>query len=112
MLLSDGELDGQRLLGPKTVALMRTNHMPGNRPYNDVANGYGFGLGVNVLVDMAAYGELGSLGSYGWGGAANTTFWIDPAEDLVGLLMTQFMPSGHFPLNNDFRTLVYQSLVD
>lgn len=116
MLLNGGVLDGQRLLGPKTVELMRANHLPpalmpigigsGSQP------GYGFGLGVSVLVDVAASGAPGSPGIFGWGGAATTQFWIDPQEEMLGIFMTQFMPSGHYPVTREFRVAVYQALVE
>ena len=111
MLLNKGELDGVRLLGRKTIELMTMNHLPdGLHPFEEPFRG--FGLGVSVLTDVAESQILGSVGTYGWGGAANTTFWVDPKEELIGLLMLQFMPSGTYPVIPDFRVLVYQSLVD
>ena len=111
MLLNQGELDGVRLLGRKTVELMTANHLPaGVHPFDDTCSG--FGLGVSVLLDLAQSQSLGSVGTYGWGGAANTNFWIDPREQLIGILMLQFMPSDTYPVSPDFRTLVYQALVD
>lgn len=113
MLLNQGELDGARLLGRKTVELMTTNHLPnGVFVDNDPATGLGFGLGVSVLLDLGKSQTLASKGNYGWGGAANTNFWIDPQEELIGILMLQFMPSGTYPVIPDFRNLVYQALVD
>ena len=67
--------------------------------------GYGFGLGFRVLVDVAGSQEIGSEGSFGWDGAANTSFWIDPQEGLMGIFMTQFMPYGHYPVIKEFRVL-------
>jgi CubicO group peptidase (beta-lactamase class C family) len=111
MLLNRGELDSVRLLGPKTVELMTANHLlPGQHPWEDKS--FGFGLGVGVVIDLAQSASLGSVGSYGWGGAANTRFWIDPHEDLIGLLMLQFMPNGTYPIVDDFVIAVYQALVD
>src|SRR5215213_3566024 len=111
MLLNQGELDGERLLGRKTVELMASNHLPaGVHPLDDAYSG--FGLGVSVLLDPAQAQNLGSVGTYGWGGAANTNFWIDPREELIGILMLQFMPSDTYPVSPNFRTLVYQALVD
>jgi len=110
MLLNKGELDGVRLLGRKTVELMTTNHLPDGVHPDDPA--YGFGLGVNVLMDLGKSQTLGSIGSFGWGGAANTNFWIDPVEELIGILMLQFMPSETYPVAPDFRILAYQALVD
>jgi CubicO group peptidase (beta-lactamase class C family) len=116
MLLNRGELDGARLLSPKTVELMSMNHIPAaNLPLRigeSVINGYGFGLGFSVAMNLAQAGIIGSAGAFGWGGAANTEFWVDPHEKLIGILMTQFMPSGTYPVINDFRVLTYQSLVD
>ena len=110
MLLNQGELEEVRLLGRKTVEMMVQDHLPpgvdcfGN-PYE------GFGLGVSVLRNVAKSQTLGSVGNYGWGGAANTNFWIDPREELIGILMLQYMPSDTYPVVSDFRNLVYQALV-
>lgn len=116
MLLNGGELAGTRLLGRKTVELMTMNHLPesmipiGFPP--DVMHGYGFGLGVRVRVDHAQAGLLGSVGEYGWGGYASTGFFIDPKEELIAILMPQFLPSDYYPIRKEFRVLVYQALVD
>jgi len=110
MLLNQGELEEVRLLGRKTVEMMVQDHLPpgvdcfGN-PYE------GFGLGVSVLRNVAKSQTLGSVGNYGWGGAANTNIWIDPREELIGILMLQYMPSDTYPVVSDFRNLVYQALV-
>ena len=110
MMLNGGELDGVRLLGRKTVAWMAINHLPqGLHPWEDP--GRGFGLGVGVRID-AARQNLGSMGSYGWGGAAGTRFWVDPQEELIGLFMIQFMPGSHYPIQDEFEVLTYQALVD
>ena len=112
LLLNGGELDGVRLLGRKSVELMTTNHLPdGIYVDNDPTTGLGFGLGVSVLLDLGKGQTLGSVGTYGWGGAANTNFWIDPREEMIGILMLQFMPSGTYPVTPDFRILAYQALV-
>lgn len=115
MLLNGGVLDGTRILGRKTVEVMTMNHLP--RELVPIAvtapdQGVGFGLGVSVLVDQAASGRLGSPGMYGWGGAATTRFWIDPVEELIGIFMTQFMPSGYYPVTTQFQRTVYQALLD
>ncbi len=111
MLLNQGELDGVRLLGRKTVQWMTANHLPvGIHPFD--APDAGFGLGVSVTIDLGRSPTLASLGNFGWGGAANTLFWVDPQEELIGILMTQFMPSDTYPVNPDFRNLTYQALVD
>ena len=116
MLLNGGVLDGNRLLGPKTVELMRANHLPADLvPIgigDDVHAGYGFGLGVSVLVDLPATSTPGSVGNYSWGGAASTQFWIDPQEEMLGIFMTQFMPAGYYPVAREFRVAAYQALID
>lgn len=116
MLLNGGVLDGNRLLGPKTVELMRANHLPPKLiPIgigDNVDSGYGFGLGVSVLTDLPATSTPGSVGIYGWGGAASTQFWIDPAENMFGIFMTQFMPAGYYPVAREFRVAAYQALID
>ncbi len=112
MLLNRGELDGVRLLGRKTVELMTTNALPaGVYLNNDPTRGASFGLGVSLLEDVGKVQQLGSVGNYGWGGAANTNFWVDPKEELIGIIMLQFMPSDTYPVVVDFRNLTYQALV-
>ena len=115
MLLNGGVLDGNRLLGRKTVEMMRANHLPQKLipiALNGVAHaGYGFGLGVSVLMDPPASGAPGSVGIYGWSGAATTQFWIDPVEEMLGIFMTQYMPSGYYPVAREFRVAAYQALV-
>lgn len=115
MILNGGELDGVRVLGRKTVELMRSNHLaPTMLPIERALDmpGLGFGLGFSVILDPAQRQMLGTVGTIGWGGAANTNFWIDPKEEMIGILMAQYMPSNTFPLSEDFRNLVYQALVD
>jgi len=104
MLLNEGELDGKQLLGRKSVELMRT-------PRVDM-NGDGvveFGLGFQVIDDIGANGELGSNGVYSWGGAFNTSYWIDPKEEMFGVIMTQIRPTKS-DITSRFKTLVYQAL--
>ena len=111
MLLNRGEYDGIRLLGSKTIEFMTMDHLAdGLHPFEDQS--YGFGLGFDVRTSVARSQIMGSVGSFGWGGAANTNFWIDPKEELIGLLMLQFMPSGHYPVVPDFRVLTYQAIID
>ncbi len=114
MLLNGGVLDGQRILAPKTVALMTTPvvHSADSEFLQIVAPGYGFGLGFAVLDDLAASGKPGSIGEYFWAGAADTYFFIDPQEQLIGLLMTQRYPAGQLQLREELQTLVYQALVE
>jgi CubicO group peptidase (beta-lactamase class C family) len=120
-LLGEGELEGVRLLGSRTVRYMTRNHLPGRadletfgRPINAESplRGVGFGLGFAVLEDPAKYRTLSTVGEFNWGGAASTTFWVDPAESLSVVFMTQLMPSSTLPLRTQLRQLVYQALVD
>ena len=109
MLLNDGELDGVRLLGRKTVELIRMNHISDDwHPLE--RTGCGFGLGFAVVTDVAETSSPGSEGTYSWGGLASTTFWIDPVEDLIGILMTQLI--GDSPFHAQFRVLTYQAITD
>jgi CubicO group peptidase (beta-lactamase class C family) len=113
MLLNGGELDGVRILGRKTVELMAQNHLPPNIP-SIAASGpaaTGYGLGVSVTIDTAALGRLGSVGTFGWGGAATTTFSVNPAEGMVMVIMGQVLPNDA-DLLQKVETLVYQALVD
>jgi CubicO group peptidase (beta-lactamase class C family) len=118
MLLNDGELDGTRLLGRKTIELMTTNHLPPELIPIQIGPfalpGYGFGLGFRVMVNVPQSGVLGSTGEFGWSGMAGTYFWIDPKEELIGLFMPQFYPSSLVPLpiRDIIRILTYQALVN
>ncbi len=104
MLLNAGELDGNRLLGRKSVELMRTPRIDMNG--DGIAE---FGLGFQVIDDIGANGELGSEGVYSWGGAFNTSYWIDPQEQMFGVIMTQIRPTES-NITSRFKTLVYQAL--
>ncbi len=121
MLRNRGELDGVRLLSPRTVDYMARNHLPGGadleafgRPLfaETTFDGVGFGLGFSVVLDPAANKVLSSPGEYAWGGAASTAFWVDPVEDLTALFFTQLLPSSTFPIRTQLRQLVYQALID
>ena len=121
MLLRRGELDGVRLLGPRTVAYMTRNHLPGGvdletmgRPIfaESAYHGVGFGLGVATVVDPVPGKVLTNPGEFAWGGLASTAFYVDPVEDVTALLFTQFVPSGVYPLRTRLRTLVNAALVD
>ena len=122
MLLDGGELDGRRVLGRKTVELMTMNHLPGNRAmaefalpggYGEVGfDGMGFGLGMAVSQSPAATGVIGTAGEFMWGGAASTLFWVDPAEELAVVFMTQLLPSGTFNFRAQLKALVYPAIVD
>ena len=120
-LLNGGELGGVRLIGPKTLALMASNHLPGNRDLPEMSrsmfaeatyNGIGFGLGFSVTMDPAKTLIAGSPGEYAWGGAATTSFWIDPAEELIAIFMTQVLPSSAYPIRRELRTMVYAAITD
>jgi CubicO group peptidase (beta-lactamase class C family) len=115
MLANGGELDGARILGRKTLELMHSNHVLAAILPLDVAGlplpGYGFGLGSRVLLDVAQSGAPGSVGEFGWSGAAKTHYWVDPKEDLVGVFMTQSMMSFDLP-ELDLRALAYQAIED
>ena len=119
MMLNGGELEGARILGRKSVELMTMNHLPGNRDLTDLAvgsfsettyEGVGFGLGVSVTLDLAVAQSIGSVGEYGWGGAASTAFWIDPLEDLIVIFMVQFWMSGTFNFRGQLKSIVYPAL--
>jgi len=120
-LLGGGELDGVRLIGPKTLALMTSNHLPGGSDlytmsrslFSEAAyNGIGFGLGLAVTMNPAQTLLPGSAGEYFWGGLASTAFWIDPAEELIAVFMTQLMPSSSYPIRRELRTMVYAAITD
>jgi CubicO group peptidase (beta-lactamase class C family) len=120
-LLNGGELGGVRLIGPKTLKLMTTNHLPGGRDLPEMSrsmfaeatyNGIGFGLGFSVTMDPAKTLIPGSAGEYAWGGAATTSFWIDPAEELIAIFMTQVLPSSAYPVRRELRTMVYSAITD
>ena len=121
MLLGRGELDGVRILGSRTVDFMTQNHLPGGadleaygRPLfaETTFDGVGFGLGFSVVLDPAQNRVLGSVGDYSWGGAASTIFWVDPVEEIVGMFLTQLLPSSTYPIREEFKSLVHQALVD
>jgi CubicO group peptidase (beta-lactamase class C family) len=116
MLLNKGEWDGKHYLGRKTVELMTANHLPPELMPFEIGGvyspGYGYGLGVNVLMDVGQCQSVGSEGAYSWGGAATTSFWVDPKEELIGIQMAQFQPSGFHLIAADFKVMVYQSIVD
>jgi CubicO group peptidase (beta-lactamase class C family) len=118
-MLAKGELDGVRLLGKKTVEIMTANHLGGDmaamgtpRFSEATYEGIGFGLGFSVMIDPAKAQIVGSPGEYAWGGAASTAFWVDPAEDMAVVFLTQLMPSSAHPFRRELRVLSYQSIVD
>jgi CubicO group peptidase (beta-lactamase class C family) len=120
MLRRGGELDGARILGPRTVELMTLNHLKGGGDLSTMAigafsetayEGIGFGLGFAMTLDEVAAGSI-AAGDYYWGGAASTIFWIDPIEDLVAIFMTQLMPSATFNFRGQLKSIVYSAIVD
>jgi CubicO group peptidase (beta-lactamase class C family) len=119
MLLRGGEIDGHRIIGPRTLRLMHQNHLPGGKDlaahdvemietYGNV--GVGFGLGFASTIDQIATGTLAQHDYY-WGGAASTVFWIDPVEQLWVVFATQLMPSVTFDFRGQLRSLVYSAIV-
>jgi CubicO group peptidase (beta-lactamase class C family) len=121
MLLRGGELDGVRLLSPRTVAYMTRNHLPGGadlasigRPISaeSAFEGMGFGLGFSVVLDPAAAKILSSAGEYAWSGLARTEFYVDPAEEITAMFFTQLLPGPVYPLRAHLRALVRAAVVD
>jgi CubicO group peptidase (beta-lactamase class C family) len=122
MLLNGGELDGRRILSRKTVELMRTNHLPGGGELLQFAlpggygetgfNGMGFGLTFAIDLGPGPNEKVGSAGTFSWGGAASTSFWIDPVEDLAVVFMTQLIPSGAFDFRGQLQQIIYGAITD
>ena len=110
-MLNGGELDGTRILAPSTISLMLENHT-GDLPLWLPGPGMGFGLGYGVVVDRGAAATPLSEGAAYWGGAYCTLSWIDPEQDLVGVLMTQVRPYSHINIRQDFQVLTYQAIID
>ena len=120
MLRRGGELDGVRILSPKTVEYMTTDHLPGALSASAAGEspsttfrgrGFGFGLGFGVVTDAVKDGVIGSAGEYNWGGAAGTEFWIDPVEEVIAIGMIQLMDSP-WPLRSEMKVLTYQALTE
>ncbi len=118
MLRRGGELGGHRIIGSRTLEMMRMNHLPGNQDltqlaigtFSETANeGIGFGLGFATTLDQVSAGSLGPQDFY-WGGAASTIFWVDALEDLCVVFMTQFMPSNTFNFRGQLKNIVYSSI--
>jgi CubicO group peptidase (beta-lactamase class C family) len=121
MLLNGGTLDGTRYLSRKTLGLMTSNHLPGGKDLTELSRslfseatnaGIGFGLGFAVNIDPVQAMLSSSKGEYYWGGAASTAFWVDPAEELAVVFMTQLLPSSTYPIRRELRTLVYAAFDD
>jgi CubicO group peptidase (beta-lactamase class C family) len=119
MLANGGELDGARILGPRTVQFMAINHLPDGRDLTGMGarlgetslHGIGFGLGFAVLLDPTVAQVIGTPGEYYWGGAASTAFFISPAEEMIMIFLTQLMPSSTYPIRRELRTTIYSSIV-
>ena len=121
LLRRGGELDGVRLLGPKTLRLMRANHLPGGRDLADISismfseamfQGVGFGLGFAMTTDPVRCGVVSSPGEFWWGGMASTAFWVDPVEDICVVFLTQLIPSSTYPIRRELRTLINAAIVE
>jgi CubicO group peptidase (beta-lactamase class C family) len=121
MMLRGGELDGARLLSSRTMEFMTENQLPGDADLAELAvdsygedeyRGVGFGLSMSVVTDGRKNESLISDGSFAWGGAASTTFWVDPLEDLTVAFYTQLLPTGTYPIKRELAQLVYQALAD
>ncbi len=121
MLIRGGELDGARVLSPKTIDYAASNHLPGGRDLASMGqpvfsetryDGVGFGLGFSVIVDPMATQVISSPGEFAWGGAASTLFWIDPVEELTVIGLTQLMPSSAYPIRQELKALIYGALTE
>ncbi len=121
MLARGGELDGARLLSPRTLAYMTRNHLPGDVDLDTIGRpifaessyrGVGFGLGFSVVLDPAAGKAVTSAGEYAWGGLASTAFYVDPVEEITAMFFTQLVPSSTYPIRSQLRALVNQAVVD
>jgi CubicO group peptidase (beta-lactamase class C family) len=112
MVLNGGEYEGHRLLGRMTVDMMITNQIGAGKPVYIRGAGYGFGLGYGILTDPSKAPDALSIGTFTWGGADGTLFWIDPVEDLIGIMMIQINPYSHFNIRPLFSVVVSQAITD
>jgi CubicO group peptidase (beta-lactamase class C family) len=121
MMLRGGELDGVRLLSSRTMDFMTENHLPDDADLTELAidsyaedqyRGLGFGLSMSVVTDPRKNKSLITEGSFAWGGAASTTFWVDPLEDISVAFYTQLLPSGTYPFKRELQQLVYQAITE
>ncbi|HEY3063832.1 MAG TPA: serine hydrolase domain-containing protein [Chloroflexota bacterium] len=120
MLANGGELEGVRILGPRTLRLMTLNHLPGGTDLASMAlggaetqrEGQGFGLGFAVLLDPTVAQIIGTPGEYFWGAAASTAFFVNPVEELIVIFLTQLRPSSTYPIRRELRATVYSAILD
>ena len=119
MLLHQGEFNGKRLIGRKTLELMTVNHLPNNQDLTEMSEsafsetpyaGVGFGLGFSVMLDPAKSQTTSDIGEYGWGGAASTVFMINPKEEMFVIFLTQLLPSSTYQVRRELRSIVYSAL--
>ena len=119
MLLHQGEFNGKRLIGRKTLELMTVNHLPNNQDLTEMSEsafsetpyaGVGFGLGFSVMLDPAKSQTTSDIGEYGWGGAASTVFMINPKEEMFIIFLTQLLPSSTYQVRRELRSIVYSAL--
>jgi CubicO group peptidase (beta-lactamase class C family) len=113
MLMNKGELNGVRILSSASIELMSRNHLSDSILDGGAAFGLagtGFGLTVGVIQDAGQAGTYSADGEYFWGGAASTTFWVDPVNQVTAVMMTQYMPSNKYPLREDLKALIYSGL--
>ena len=111
MMLGGGEIDGVRILGPMTVRLVTSNHI-GDEVISIRGHGDGFGLGYSVVTAVGQSGLPNSIGTFSWGGAWGTVFFVDPEQDMLGVMMTQITPYSHLNIRRDFQTLTYSALLE
>lgn len=113
MMANGGTLDGQRILSPKTVELMTSDHLRKlSHGFAFMGEGVGFGLGFSVLNDLGDRGKPGTVGEYGWGGAYHSTYWVDPEEDLVVVYFTQLLPARNSDVHDKLRVAIYQAILE
>lgn len=121
MLVNRGELDGTRIIAPKTLDLMTANHLPGGKDLTEMSQslfseannaGTGFGLGFACVIDPSRTLIPSSKGEFYWGGAYSTAFFVDPVEKITMVFMTQVYPSNVYPIRRQLKTLIYSALAD
>ena len=121
MLVNRGELDGARIVSPKTLDLMTANHLPEGKDLTQMSQslfseannaGTGFGLGFACVIDPARTLIPSSKGEFYWGGAYSTAFFVDPVEKITMVFMTQVYPSNIYPIRRQLKTLIYSALAD